>query len=801
MYSRQSAIELYLDQFLQSVGWSFVPRTVISTERTNERWISDPFWRSGLEAPLCRINPSVEWNSTRLTDFYSMLHHELVASSKHISNTTLSTENTQQLLRDGMFFGAKSTGEMTRIKLIDLERPENNEFTFSDGIGFGPSSEEQQVQILVPDFVLYVNGLPLCVVDVSSSTQSQRQPPYAVLSPFTQLVVRVTPERIQYLHPADTKGINAATLSSGRLLTGLETILDPQSLLDLIFNFLVMMRIPGFRESVPFLAQPYQIAAVNAALKALKSKRSGSIVLPVGSGKSQVLGLIVNKLERQNFEGQIVCVTESDPLSKQLTERLQQLRLTSIGMLSKKTPHVGSKFDDQNLLAEHSSRVVLSTVSAISSGGLSFNESTIFLMMASVSPRIERIRRNLQAHGSVITISDDFGRTDAAFGIDDLLYEYSLSDMVKAGQRCAVSLVQAAIGDSPWQQSNYIAEHFEAFKKRGAKGFALIDDDLLSVYEEAFNAHSDYRFLFLDDGSESGRKIRDRLSPKELNNVDVIVARRLPAPEVLAPVQVAYVCSDIEQSDDLIRLIGCISQKYPGKRTCSIVLMLAPGQAVTSKLEQLGVKFSEEFVKQFHETLILAERLCQQFDVPVRSPSDSAKENSSDDVARSRLDEAINQLQELVPIVQLERGFHELNLRYARVLQFYAALTAPKSKVTLKKRKPVSTIVPGELTTEGKLTPGALAPPFEREIRDVAARISHECDAASIAIKVSTKLIESTTINWHRRSDVILKIISSLTVTLVSANFPESSIAPLVRKLVDIATKLQLQIDAETPSS
>jgi len=123
-----------------------------------------------------------------------------------------------------------------------------------------------------------------------------------------------------------------------------------------------------------------------------------------------------------------------------------------------------------------------------------------------------------------------------------------------------------------------------------------------------------------------------------------------------------------------------------------------------------------------------------------------------------------------------------------------------KTAVEKKGKPPARQVGYGERSTEGKLSATVLQGPFEHEIRNAAVRLSHECDAGSIAIKVSTKLVDSTTINWHRRSDVILRIISSLTTTLVSVNFPESSVPSLVRKLVEIATKLQLQIDAAESS-
>jgi type I restriction enzyme R subunit len=261
-------------------------------------------------------------------------------------------------------------GRSRTVHYIDWERPENNVFTavnqFRVDCPGGLAKE-----FVVPDLVLFVNGIPVVVVECKSPAASepissaidqlrrysnQRKAAGEVaenegnerLFHTNQLLVAtcydearagtVGADAEHYLQWKDTApvplaevahGLGKETLSSQeRLVAGM---LRPAHLLDLLRHFTVFAQVSG--RTVKIVGRYQQFRAVQAAARRLlhgktrhqdgeHDRRGGIIWHTQGSGKSLTMVFLVRKMrslpELRRFK--VVIVTDRKDLQRQLSD-------------------------------------------------------------------------------------------------------------------------------------------------------------------------------------------------------------------------------------------------------------------------------------------------------------------------------------------------------------------------------------------------------------------------------------------------------------------------------------------------
>ncbi|WP_427036594.1 type I restriction endonuclease subunit R [Cytobacillus pseudoceanisediminis] len=235
------------------------------------------------------------------------------------------------------------------VKLIDFERPENNEFLIVDQ--FTISNAQGNIR---PDLILFINGLPIVIVEC----KSPMLPPDEQIGEGVRQLNRYQNTHEQLFHynqfnivtsndRAKTGTIGAKAQHFGEwkdpcprtvaeigvsptpqdILTA--GMLTKENLLDLIRNFIVYE--PNEGRTIKKLARYQQFRAVNKAIDRIlraedKTQRGGVVWHTQGSGKSLTMVYLAVKLRRikELKNPTIVVVTDRKDLDDQITNTFRR---------------------------------------------------------------------------------------------------------------------------------------------------------------------------------------------------------------------------------------------------------------------------------------------------------------------------------------------------------------------------------------------------------------------------------------------------------------------------------------------
>ncbi|MCG7333697.1 type I restriction endonuclease subunit R [Sporosarcina sp. ACRSM] len=230
------------------------------------------------------------------------------------------------------------------VTLFDFEHPDNNEFLVVNQL-----SIENANGTIRPDIVLFVNGLPLVLVECKSpKIQVDKQLPEGVrqferymqtndkLFWYNQMLIVTSRDRARagtifakaqhYGLWKDPYPLTVEEVGSTRaqevLVAGM---LRKEALLDLMRNFIV------FDGKVKKLARYQQYRAVNKAIDRILTEdkpalRGGVVWHTQGSGKSLTMVYLAMKLRRQSElqNPMLVTVTDRQDLDEQITTTFTQ---------------------------------------------------------------------------------------------------------------------------------------------------------------------------------------------------------------------------------------------------------------------------------------------------------------------------------------------------------------------------------------------------------------------------------------------------------------------------------------------
>ena len=348
-------------ELLEKLGWTFVPRETLAVERGDEREV---LLKARLRRALLRLNA---WMTEAQADW-------VVAEVEHIDFSGMArNQRVHEYLIYGMPLGVDTpSGRQSRIaRFFDFDHPEGglNEFVVTTQFrvrrGNERRDQEDDQRVVKPDLVLFVNGMPLVVMEAKSPslldvwrTQAVRQlrryqeagpewhgtgapelfhtnllcvahcgaaAAYATLGapenayvewksvlPYTEVEVRqrfgVEPE------------------GQARLIVGL---LAPAALLDILRDYVVYE--PQAGKLVKKLPRYQQYRAVRAALERLLTgrrpeERGGVVWHTQGSGKSLTMLWLATKLRREPRLNNptIVVVTDRTQLDRQISGTFQR---------------------------------------------------------------------------------------------------------------------------------------------------------------------------------------------------------------------------------------------------------------------------------------------------------------------------------------------------------------------------------------------------------------------------------------------------------------------------------------------
>ncbi len=353
---------------LEGLGWQHLPGDVDVPYLTEREGFRQVLLLGRLREAIRRINvddAGQPWlDGPRLNQAVGAL--ERLGSIKLMEANQLATD---LLLRGTVVEGDPNRhgGREQTVRFIDLERPERNDYLVVNQFRVDPPGMVGDTGFIVPDLVLFVNGIPLVVIECKSPAATnpmeegitqllrysnqrdwvEEDEGVERLFHYNQFLVstffheaRVGTIGASYEHYVEWKDtspvpmaqvaaeLGVQKLSSQQLLVA--GMLRPEHLLDIVRHFTLFQQIPG--RTIKIVARYMQFRAVHEAIRRLQhgqtrtqhgesDQRGGIIWHTQGSGKSLAMVFLVRKMrslpDLRRFK--VVVVTDRTDLETQLS--------------------------------------------------------------------------------------------------------------------------------------------------------------------------------------------------------------------------------------------------------------------------------------------------------------------------------------------------------------------------------------------------------------------------------------------------------------------------------------------------
>lgn len=353
---------------LAGLGWSVVEGSKSDPTVTERCSFGVPVLENRLRAALLRINPRPDgdkWlDESRLAEAVSSLTRSEVGKL-----IELNERMTERLLEGVSVAGLPDwdQGRSQRIRFIDFEHPERNDFLAINQFRVDEPGGQAK-KFVAPDVVLFVNGIPLVVIECKSpyvtdpmaggieqlrryANQRGLGMPEGNEQLFwtNQFVVSTYGDKARvgtftsgpehYLEWKDAAprsrdelaahlGKPAAELTGQELLVA--GMLTPANLLDIVRHFTLFTEVNGRR--IKLVTRYQQYRAVSRAMERLRAgktraadgesdRRGGLIWHTQGSGKSLTMVFLVRAMRSDPVlrAFKVVIVTDRTDLEKQLS--------------------------------------------------------------------------------------------------------------------------------------------------------------------------------------------------------------------------------------------------------------------------------------------------------------------------------------------------------------------------------------------------------------------------------------------------------------------------------------------------
>ena len=304
-----------------------------------ERDFRSPLYDDILEESIRRINKGVPYDAIK----------DALFKLRNFENGELVQKNAvfMDYLQNGIQvrFTEKGEERSTLVYLIDYENVDNNSFIIANQWTFIENSEKR------PDIILFVNGLPLVVVELKSPSREETDASEAYLQ-LRNYLTHDIPSMFIYnaiLVMSDQLTSKAGTITSGedrfmewkttdgsyentqfaQFDTFFEGIFQKERLLDIIKNFICFSN-DGTKQ-IKILAGYHQYFAVRKAIESTKKAtvtdgKGGVFWHTQGSGKSLSMVFYAHLLQSALQSPTVVVLTDRNDLDDQLYGQFAKCR-------------------------------------------------------------------------------------------------------------------------------------------------------------------------------------------------------------------------------------------------------------------------------------------------------------------------------------------------------------------------------------------------------------------------------------------------------------------------------------------
>ncbi|MFC0298242.1 type I restriction endonuclease subunit R [Geobacillus jurassicus] len=322
----EEQLEQAVIEYFQELGYPYLP--VGKLERDKK----EVLLLDRLEAALMKLNPGAPFDVIR----------EAMRKIRYFDTNDVLTNNKvfHKYLTETVEVAEFVDGETVyhRVRLIDWEAPENNDFLVVNQLEVSEKGQEK-----IPDIVLYVNGMPLVVAELKSTSREEVdiEDAYKQLKNYMNVHIPSLFYYNAFLVISDGVKARAGTITAplDRFMAWkkinieddvienreLETLMfglfEPKRFLDVIKNFTL------FANEAKIMAAYHQYYGMKKAVASVMravcaDKRAGVIWHTQGSGKSYSMVFLAGNLVRQEQlkNPTIVVITDRNDLDGQLFE-------------------------------------------------------------------------------------------------------------------------------------------------------------------------------------------------------------------------------------------------------------------------------------------------------------------------------------------------------------------------------------------------------------------------------------------------------------------------------------------------
>ncbi len=421
----ESAIEILSIEQLEDQGYKYIYAPDIAPDMDNaeRKSFEDVLLIERLQNAVGRINPNIPKEARE--DAIKQIQR--LSSPELISNN----ETFHRMLTEGINVSYQKDGQSRGdlVWLVDFQNPENNDFVVANQFTVISSNTLSGTVNKRPDIVLFVNGIPLVVIELKNAVDENA----TVKTAFKQIQTykEAIPDLFTYnafTIISDGLEAKAGTISAGlsrfmswkssdgkkeasHLISELETLikgmLNKQTLLDLVRHFIVfekskkedsVTRITTI-ETVKKLAAYHQYYAVNKAVEntitasSEQGNRKGGVVWHTqGSGKSLSMVFYTGKIVLDLDNPTILVITDRNDLDDQLFDTF-----ASSKQLLRQEP------------VQAENRDHLKELLKVASGGV------VFTTIQKFQPDEGNIYEKLSDRKNIVVIADEAHRTQYGF--------------------------------------------------------------------------------------------------------------------------------------------------------------------------------------------------------------------------------------------------------------------------------------------------------------------------------------------------------------------------------------------------
>ena len=473
--SQRPAIEV-----LQKLGYKYISEE--ENKKLRNYILTDVIFKDILAKKLNEIN-SYEYKGEKYKFSASTIGQAIKDLNEDLVTGLISTnEKIYDLLtlgksyQENMVDGTKRSFD---IKYIDFEHPENNDFYVTEEFSVLRMNGKDYAR---PDIVLFVNGIPLGVIEckdasvpiiqaISQNIRNQKPDYIPQLFKFIQIVMSAnknetkyatcgTPDKFwstwneQYVEKQNE--ILEKTVI-GRQVTKQDrdiiSLFEKERFLELIKDFII------FEAGTKKICRYQQYFAVKAMLERIKHDKKGGVVWHTqGSGKSITMVYITKKLmeDKEIQNPQVVIVTDRVDLDKQIHKTFNRIGVEAARATT------GNNLTD--LIKDEKVRVITTVVNkfeTVVKSGVSVDAPNTFILVdeghrtqyGEINRRMQEVFKGaiyISFTGTPImkrdrNIFDKFGGLIHKYSLDDALKDKAIVPLIYEGKMVDQEVSKEAI--------------------------------------------------------------------------------------------------------------------------------------------------------------------------------------------------------------------------------------------------------------------------------------------------------------------------------------------------------------------